>query len=267
MLFEFFGEKQKAVIAMAHIGALPGSPLYDADGGMTKLIDDVLSDVEKLQAGGVDGIMFGNENDRPYLLEASPESLAAMTAVVAAVKPALEVPFGVNYLWDPTASVAIASATGASWVREIFTGVFASDMGVWAPDAARPSRMKVNVGRGDMKLFYNINAEFAYSLDQRPIGLRAKSAVFSSLADAVLVSGPITGQAAEASDLKATVEAIDGAVPVFANTGVNIDTVGEVLSVADGAIVGTHFKIDGDTWNAVDGDRVKRFMDAVNQVR
>ena len=140
MVFDFFGNKKKVVVSMAHIGALPGSPLYDADGGMDKLIADVISDIEKLQAGGVDAIMFGNENDRPYLLEASPESIAAMTAVVQAAKPSLKVPFGVNYLWDPVASVSIAAATGALWVREIMTGVFASDMGVWAPSAARPSR-------------------------------------------------------------------------------------------------------------------------------
>lgn len=90
---------------------------------MNKIIDDAISDIGKLQAGGVDAIMFGNENDRPYLLKATTESTAAYASVVAACKPELKVPFGVNYLWDPTASVAIAVATGAAFVREIFTGV------------------------------------------------------------------------------------------------------------------------------------------------
>lgn len=267
MIFDFFGAKKKAVIAMAHIGALPGSPLYDAAGGMQKLIDDVAADVEKLQAGGVDAVMFGNENDRPYVLEAAPEGVAAMTAVVAAVKGALKTPFGVNYLWDPAATVAVGAVTGASFVREIFTGVFASDMGVWAPDCARASRLRANLGQSGMKMFFNINAEFAYSLDQRGIGLRAKSAVFSSLADAILVSGPITGQPADASDLRRAVEAVDGAAPVFANTGVTIDNVKDVMSAADGCVIGTHFKVDGDTWNKVDADRVKRFMDTVENLR
>ncbi|MHA1554580.1 MAG: BtpA/SgcQ family protein, partial [Alphaproteobacteria bacterium] len=65
MAVDLFGKKKKTVVAMAHIGALPGSPLYDADGGVNKLIDGVLADIEALQAGGVDAIMFGNENDRP----------------------------------------------------------------------------------------------------------------------------------------------------------------------------------------------------------
>jgi len=140
-------------------------------------------------------------------------------------------------------------------------------MGVWAPDAAAPLRLRRNLSRGDMKVLYNINAEFAHSLDRRPIDLRARSAVFSSLADAVLVSGPITGQPADASDLRKVADAVGDRVPVFANTGVNLDNVGQVMAVASGCIIGTHFKVDGDTWNAVDPARVVRFMDAVNALR
>ena len=80
------------------------------------------------------------------------------------------------------------------------------------------------------------------------------------------MSGPITGQPVNQSDLRKVCEAIGG-TPVFANTGVNIDNVGEIFSVADGAIVGTHFKVDGNTWNAVDAARVRRFMDAVDKLR
>ena len=266
MIFEFLGDKKKAVVAMAHIGALPGTPLFDADGGMSKLIDDVARDVEALQGGGVDAIMFGNENDRPYVFDAPKSGVAAMTAVVSAIKPMLKVPFGVNYLWDPEASVSIAAATGARFVREIFTGVFASDMGVWEPKCAKALQLRRNLGRPDLKLLFNINAEFAHSLDQRPVELRARSAVFSSLADAILVSGPITGQPAETSALKAVCETIRD-VPVFANTGVNIDNVAEIMSLASGCIIGTHFKHDGITWNSVDPARVKRFMDKVNSLR
>lgn len=99
MVFDFLDDKTKVIIAMAHIGALPGSPLYHADGGVLKLIEGVLADIEALQAGGVDAVMFGNENDRPYVLKAPLEGVAAMTAVIQAVKPHLRVPFGVNYLW------------------------------------------------------------------------------------------------------------------------------------------------------------------------
>jgi membrane complex biogenesis BtpA family protein len=162
--------------------------------------------------------------------------------------------------------VAIGAATGASFVREIFTGLFASDMGLWQPDGAAAVRLRRNLGREDMKLLYNINAEFAHSLDTRPIGLRAKSAVFSSLADAILVSGPITGEPVDRSDLRSVRDAVRE-VPVLANTGVNINNVKEILSLADGVVIGTHFKVDGETFNPVDGARVKRFMDVVASLR
>lgn len=266
MVFDFLGGKNKIVIAMVHIGALPGSPLYDADGGLGKLIEGALRDIARLQAGGVDALMFGNENDRPYVFTAPPEGVAAMTAVIQAVKPEIKRPFGVNYLWDPSASVAIAVATGAQFVREIFTGVFASDMGLWTPDCASAARLRAQLGRRDLKLMFNVNAEFAFSLDQRPIELRARSAVFSSLADAILVSGPLTGEPVDQSSLRKVRDAVADR-PVFANTGVTIDNVREILGLAEGAIVGTHFKVGGATWNAVDADRVQRFMQVVESLR
>jgi len=265
-MFEFFGGKKKAVIGMVHIGALPGTPLYDEKGGMKALIEGAAADLEALQGGGIDAVMFGNENDRPYSLKAPTASVAAMSAMIAQLKSSIRVPFGVNYLWDPVASVAIAAATGAYFAREIFTGVYASDMGLWVPDCAGAVKARRDLGVRELKLLFNINAEFAAPLDTRPLALRARSAVFSSLADAILVSGPITGQPAQQSDLNAVCAAVND-VPVFANTGVNIDNVKDVLSVADGCIVGTHFKVDGHTWNAVDPARVKRFMEKVESLR
>jgi uncharacterized protein len=264
-LTELFGTA-KPVIAMAHLGPLPGAPGFDRAGGMAKLIDEVMRDLEALQAGGVDAVMFGNEGDRPYLLEATPESLAAMAAVVAAVRPMLRVPFGVNYLWDPVASVALAVATGASFAREIFTGAYASDMGIWKPKGAEAIRLRAALGRPELKLLFNVNAEFASPLDTRPVELRARSAVFSSLADAVLVSGPLTGQPVDASELR-RVKAALPQTPVMANTGVDLDNVTAILASADGCVVGTHFKVEGDTWQPVDAARVARFMDKAQRLR
>ena len=265
MIESTFGSR-KPIIAMIHLAPLPGSPLYDRAGGMQKIVEDSARDIEALQDGGVDAVMFGNEGDRPYLLKASPQSLAAMAFAVGALKPLIKVPFGVNYLWDPVATVGLAVASGARFAREIFTGVYDSDMGLWQPDAAAALRLRADCGRADLKLMYNINAEFAAPIGDRPIAARAKSAVFSSLADVILVSGPMTGEAVAAANLRVVKDALPD-TPVFANTGVNLGNVGDILRIADGAIIGTHFKVDGNTWNPVDGARVKRFMDKVRSLR
>jgi hypothetical protein len=247
------------IIGMVHFPALPGAPLYDSEGGMRLVRNWVERDVLALLEGGIDAIMFCNEGDRPYRLKAGPETVAAMGAVIGAVRDLITVPFGVDVLWDPLASIALAVGTGAGFVREVFTGTYPSDMGLWNTNAAAALRCRRELGGDHIKLLFNIQAEFAGRLDGRPLGALAKSVVFSSLADAVCVSGPMTGQPADLNDLR-TVRAAVPTTPVIANTGVRADTVAAVLAEADGAIVGTALKYGGKTFNPVDPDRVHHFM-------
>ncbi|WP_343082306.1 BtpA/SgcQ family protein [Ostreiculturibacter nitratireducens] len=256
----------KPVIAMVHLGALPGAPLHDAGRGIEGLVEGARADLRALQAAGFDAVMFGNENDRPYEFRVDTASTATMAYVIGRLRPEITVPFGVNVLWDPMSTVALAAATGASFVREIFTGTYASDMGPWTPDAGAAMRYRDRLGAKDVAMLYNVSAEFADSLDRRPLPDRARSAVFSSIPDAVLVSGQITGEAAALSDLEA-VKKVLPTTPVLANTGVKHVTVADVLKVADGCIVGSALKVDGDTWNPVDPDRAKDFMDRVRKAR
>ncbi|WP_299405675.1 BtpA/SgcQ family protein [uncultured Roseobacter sp.] len=255
--------QEKPVIGMVHLGALPGAPLYDPS---VDLVAAARADLRSLQAAGFDAVMFGNENDRPYEFEVDAASTAMMAYVIGQLRDDITVPFGVNMLWDPMASVAVGAATGAAFVREIFTGTYASDMGVWSPDAGQAMRYRARLGRSDMAMLFNVSAEFAHSLDARPLPDRARSAVFSSIPDAVLVSGQITGEAATLGDLEAVKAALPG-TPVMANTGVKHDTVADVLRIADGCIVGSSLKVDGDTWNAVDPDRAADFMARVRAAR
>lgn len=250
---------RKPVIAMVHCGALPGSPLYEAEGGLEALVEGCARDLDALQAAGFDAVMFGNENDRPYEFSVDTASTATMAFILGRLRDRITVPFGVNVLWDPMSTVALAAATGASFVREIFTGTYASDMGPWKPDAGKAMRYRDRLGRKDLAMLYNVSAEFADSLDRRSLPDRARSAVFSSIPDAILVSGAITGEAAAMSDLEAVKRVLPG-MPVLANTGVKHATVADVLRVADGCIVGSSLKVEGNTWNAVDPERAREFM-------
>lgn len=256
----------KPVIAMVHLGALPGSPLHDAQAGLEGLVEGAAKDLEALQKAGVDAVMFGNENDRPYEFSVDTASTATMAYVIGRLRERITVPFGVNVLWDPMSTVALAAATGAAFVREIFTGTYASDMGPWTPDAGKAMRYGDRLGRRDLAMLYNVSAEFAYSLDRRSLADRARSAVFSSVPDAILVSGQITGEAAAMSDLEA-VKKILPDTPVLANTGVKHATVGDILKLADGCVVGSSLKVDGDTWKPVDPERAAEFMRLAREAR
>ncbi|WP_404862643.1 BtpA/SgcQ family protein [Georhizobium sp. MAB10] len=249
----------KPVIAMVHLAPMPGTPLYDAEGGVEAIVEAARRDLKALQDADVDAVMFGNENDRPYELEVDTASTATMAFVIGQLRKEIQKPFGVNVLWDPMASVALATATGASFMREILTGTYASDMGPWTPNAGKAMRYRDRLNRSDLVMLANVSAEFAYSLDRRDLADRARSAVFSSIPDAILVSGAITGEAAEMADLVAVKKVLPD-TPVLANTGVKHSTIADVFKVADGCIVGSSLKVDGDTWKAVDAARAAEFM-------
>lgn len=256
----------KPVIAMAHFPPLPGTPMYDPKLGVDGAIRHMKQDVDKLIASGVDAILFCNEGDRPYALQADFEAIAVMTRVITEIAPR-DRPFGVDFLWDAKAPLAIAKATGASFVREVFTGVYESDMGLWQPDAAAMLRYRHNIDADGVKVFYNVTPEFASTLGTRTVGQRARSAVVSSLADGILVSGPMAGSEPDISWLRDAKEAVGEGVPVLLNTGAKTDNIRDFLKVADGVIVGSHLKVDGYTWNPVDETRAKAFMAAVREVR
>ena len=154
----------KPVIAMVHLAALPGTPLYDAGGGLDAIVAGAARDLDALQKAGVDAVMFGNENDRPYEFAVDTASTATMAYVIGRLRSEITVPFGVNVLWDPMSTMALAAATGAAFAREIMTGTYASDMGPWTPDAGKALRYRDRLDRKDLAVLYNISAEFAWSL-------------------------------------------------------------------------------------------------------
>jgi membrane complex biogenesis BtpA family protein len=259
---EMFTDR-KPVIAMAHLPALPGSPLYDEQRGVEGIVESVGADVDVLLSHDVDAIMFCNEGDRPYSLKAGPEGVATLARVVAELAPR-DRPFGVDFLWDPLAALAVAVGCGAHFVREVVTGVYESDMGMWGTDAARVLRERRRLGGEDVAILMNVTPEFASPLGRRTVGESARSAAFSSLPDAILVSGSMAGVEPDLDTLREAKEAVQD-VPVLVNTGAKSSNIGAFLSIADGVIVGSDLKVDGDTWSPVDGERVGRFLEAARQ--
>jgi membrane complex biogenesis BtpA family protein len=255
----------KPVIAMLHLPALPGRPLHDRAAGVAAAVQAVGRDLEVLQAAGVDGLLFCNEADLPYQLRVGHEISAAMASVVGQLRGEVRIPFGVNILWDPIASLAVARATGARFIREVLTGVYESDLGMIEPQIGEIAAYRTAIGADDIALFDNIAPEFASAIGARGVAERARGAAFLRV-DAILISGPAAGIPFEMSDLRVAKEAAPE-TPVIANTGVRADRIAEIFAVADGVIVGTSLKVDGMTWNPVDPDRAHRLMEAARSAR
>jgi uncharacterized protein len=264
-LRELFGV-HKPVIAMAHFPALPGSARYERGTDLRRVASGMRADLDHLLAAGVDGILFCNEDDRPYRLRSGLETLAIMASVIAELRPA-DHPFGVDVLWDPMATMALAKATGASFMREVVTGVYESDMGLWAPSASDLYRYRRQLDADDVIVMANITPEFASPLGSRSVAERARSAVVSSLVDALLIAGPMAGAPPDLSLIAEAKDAVGDRVPVLLNTGARAENIGRFLEVADGVIVGSSLKVDSHTWNPVDPARAAAFMDRVRAAR
>jgi membrane complex biogenesis BtpA family protein len=264
-LLELFGVT-KPIIAMCHLGALPGDPRYDRAGGMPAVIAWARQDLRALQDGGVDAVMFSNEFSLPYLTQVQTVTVAAMARVIGELLGEIRLPFGVNVLWDPAASLDLAAATGARFVREVFSGVYASDFGLWNPNCGQVVRHQHIIAAEGVKLLFNIVPEAARYLAERDIAEIARSTVFNHRPDGLCVSGLTAGAQTDAGLLRRVKTAVPD-TPVFANTGVRLENLAEQLSSADGAVVGTAFKFEGRFENHVDEGRVRAFMERVKTLR
>lgn len=257
---------EKAIIAMCHMQAMPGDPYYDKEKGIKWVIEKAKEDLEALQEGGVDAIMFSNEFSLPYLTKVRTETVAAMARIIGELQPYISVPYGVNCLWDPIASLDLAVAVDAKFVREIFTGVYASDFGLWNTNCGEVVRHQHEIGAENVKLLFNIVPEAAKYLADREIESIAKTTVFNCRPDALCVSGATAGSATDPEVLRRAKSAAGDTV-VLANTGCRVNTIENLLNIADGAVVGTTFKYDGKFENQTDVKRVKEFMDKVKSFR
>ena len=90
---------EKAIIAMLHMQPMPGDPYFDKAKGMKWVIEKAREDLDALQEGGVDAIMFSNEYSLPYLTDVKKETVAAMARVIGELQPEIRIPYGVNVLW------------------------------------------------------------------------------------------------------------------------------------------------------------------------
>jgi membrane complex biogenesis BtpA family protein len=256
----------KPVIGMCHLQALPGDSGYDRVAGMRNIVELASREIAGLQEGGVDGMLISNEFSLPYLTKTEPITAIVMARVIGELQEQLTVPFGVNVLWDATASIDLAVATGAKFVREIFTGVYASDFGLWNTNVGEVARHRVAVSGEDVRLLFNIVPEAANYLGGRTLEQITRSTVFNCQPDGLCVSGLIAGAATDSSVLSVVKEHA-GDTPVIVNTGVSALSVNEQLSIADAAIVGTFFKDGGKFVNPVDASRVALLMDEVRALR
>ena len=261
---ELFGVR-KPIIAMLHLQPLPGDPLYTGS-GLEDVVQKASADLAALQAGGVDAVIVSNEFSLPYPRAMDHVTPASMAYVIGRLRPEIVVPFGVDAISDGGATLELAAAVEADFVRGTFTGVYVGDGGLYNNDVSKLLRRKADLGLDRLKMLYFLNPESDVNLDPRPLGQIAKSVAFKAHPDAYCISASAAGQDVRDDLLREVKEAVP-TVPVVCNTGLRKDTIEEKLRYADAGVVGTTFKEEGDLFRPVDEARVSEFMEEVRRFR
>jgi len=186
--------------------------------------------------------------------------------VVAEIRCAFPgTPLGVNVLKnDARAALAVAAAVGAEFIRvNVHAGAVLADQGIVQSDAYGTLRDRRLLGV-DVAIFADVGGKHAVPLAPVELEQTARDLVHRGLADALVVSGPATGQATPLAEVKRVRSAVPN-VPLLIGSGVTAETAAEFLSVADGLIVGTSVKRDGDVEQPVDRARVEKLVAAARR--
>jgi membrane complex biogenesis BtpA family protein len=256
---------ERTVIGMVHLVPLPGSPRWA--GSMRDVIAAALADARALIDGGVDALLVENFGDAPFTPDrVEPATVAAMSVVAAEVRR--EFPrtrLGLNVLKnDARAALGVAAAVGAEFIRvNVHAGAVLADQGVVQSDAYGTLRDRRLLGV-DVAIVADVGGKHAVPLAPVETEQMARDLVHRGLADALVVSGAATGQATPLGEVKRVRSAVPD-VPLLIGSGVTAETAAELLSVADGLIVGTSVKRDGDVRQPVDRARVEKLVAAARR--
>lgn len=265
MKFKELFKAPKPLIACIHLMPLPGSPRYR--GRMREVYDTALRELEVFQRYSIDGLVVENFRDKPFYPDQIPaETIAALTALTREVVRAAGVPVGVNALRnDAQAAVAIATATEAHFIRvNVHMSAVVSEQGIIQGKSHHTLRLRASL-RSGVLIFADVGVKHAAPLADRGLAVETKDLADRGLADAIIVSGELTGAETKREDVDIVRRNTD--LPILIGSGATPENLPHVFSRVDGFIVGSYFKKDGKADNLVDEKRVKAFTDVLVKQR
>lgn len=259
----------KPIIGVIHLRPLPGAPRYDGE-PMADIYAAAAEDARRLTDGGVDGIIVENASDLPFARPEAigPETVAALTAACVHVRQTTRLPIGITLVANAAIpALAVAKATGARWVRvNQWANAYVANEGLLDGPAGQAMRYRSAVHARDVFVIADVHVKFgAHAITaDRDIEEQTRDLEFFD-ADAVIVTGQRTGSPTQLAHVQRVKRATS--LPVLVGSGLEADSAFELLSVADGAIVGSALKGDGRWWNPVDQRRVEALMQQVERAR
>lgn len=254
-------------IGVVHLHALPGAPSSGSD--FDACLEAAMADARCYTDAGFDAVMVENHGDAPFRKDSCDPHVPAFLAVCARhIREACGLPVGINCLRnDAHAALGAAAVAGASMVRvNVLVGAVATDQGVIEGCADTLLRYRQRLG-APVDVLADVHVKFGTPLYDVPAPELAVTTIERGGARGVIVTGSRTGSPPEPEQVAAVKDAVGDRGPVLVGSGADPTNAPALAACCDGFIVGSSCKADGDPEQAVDGDRAKAFMAAVNGVR
>src|SRR5215471_9645533 len=194
----------KSIIGMIHVAALPGAPTNTQS--VAEITAQAAREAAIYRDCGVDGVMIENMHDTPYLRGAvGPEIVAAMAIIGRAVKGESNLPTGVQILAGANlAAMAVAHAAGLDFIRaEGFVFAHVADEGLIQSSAAELLRYRRMIGAERVQVWADVKKKHSSHAITADISLGATvEAADFMRADAVIITGSVTGDAPKLADAR-----------------------------------------------------------------
>lgn len=249
----------KQLIGVIHLEPLPGSP--DWKNNLSQIIDHAIRDVKAYEKGGANALIIENFGDAPFTKSSvAPETIAAMSAIGYAIRQETKLPLGINVLRnDAHAAMAIATACGANFIRiNVHTGAMLTDQGIIEGDAYHTLRLKKMLNP-QLQIWADIHVKHALPLAPFPIEETAHDTLERGKADVIILSGHSTGNPVNLEELQRVRKSCPKSF-IALGSGVTLQNIASYLPYANGFIVGTSLKRQGQLFEPVDIKRVRALV-------
>lgn len=258
------------VIGAVHFLPMLGYGNFTVD----EVYERAKQDLQALEQGGADGVIFENNYDVPHKISVEPETVAEMTMLITRLRQDTKLPIGVSVLWnDYKAALSIAKMSGAEFVRvPVFVDDVRTNYGDVTGNPEAVTKYREQIGAENVLLFTDIHVKHSQVLNADTIEASAKKAITAG-SDGLIVTGKWTGDAPDMNDLQRVRENV-GEFPIILGSGVSDENVASLFRLADGAIVSTSLKEgDNDTQEVnikpytrrISEERVKRLIEATGR--
>lgn len=252
----------KPIIAMVHL---------QYKGNLNQLIDETLIDIEKLEKGGVDGLLFENWGGDYIDRFVTQEIRAGVTVVIKEASKITKLPYGINILpLDYEVAFDIAEQTAVRFIQvDTFVDKVRTDyknkfiINIKPQEVINYKRM---LNLNGIVLFTNIQTKHYKTIPQNKKLETSAIQAIKNGANVLVVTGKSTGKKTPKEKL-VRVKKVSEETSVFIGSGFDVGNAEELFPYADGVIVGKSLKYKGVIENSVDENRVKKLMEVVYRLR